>query len=78
MDNVGTLAGDVATLVGLAAAGAQVLLFTTGRGSVVGTPIAPVVKVCGNPETWSLMEDNMDVNAGLVIRRALLCKVSAI
>jgi len=67
MDNVGTLAGDVATLVGFIAAGAQLLVFTTGRGSVVGTPVAPVIKVCGNPVTYQAMQDSMDVNAGVII-----------
>jgi D-galactarate dehydratase / Altronate hydrolase, C terminus len=40
-----------------------VLLFTTGRGSV----ISPVVKVCGNPKTFARMSGYMDINASRVI-----------
>jgi altronate dehydratase large subunit len=54
-------------LVTLLAAGAQILWFTTGRGSVVGSVLAPVVKICGNPRTSRRMADNVDVDAGPVI-----------
>ncbi|MEC0089603.1 UxaA family hydrolase [Paenibacillus macquariensis] len=54
-------------LVTLLASGAQLLLFTTGRGSVVGSVIAPVIKICGNPITARRMADNMDINAGGII-----------
>jgi len=54
-------------LVTLLASGAQILLFTTGRGSVVGSVLAPVIKICGNPTTARRMADNMDVNAGKII-----------
>jgi altronate hydrolase len=53
--------GDATGLTDLAACGAHLLIFTTGRGTPVGHPIAPVVKVCGNPETCSRMGDNIDV-----------------
>ncbi len=43
-------------------------LFTTGRGSVVGSAISPVIKVCANPETYDRMSDDMDVNAGRILR----------
>jgi altronate hydrolase len=42
-------------------------LFSTGRGSVVGSAIAPVIKVCANPETWKRMRDDMDVDAGRIL-----------
>ena len=58
---------DNAEIAELAACGCQVVLFTTGRGSVVGSAICPVLKVCGNPLTFSRMEEDMDVNAGAVI-----------
>ncbi|MCS7460519.1 UxaA family hydrolase [Paenibacillus doosanensis] len=54
-------------LVTLLASGAQLLLFTTGRGSVVGSVVAPVVKICGNPQTAVKMADNIDINAGGII-----------
>src|SRR6185312_15640004 len=43
-------------------------LITTGRGSVVGSAISPVIKVCANPETYDRMRDDMDVNAGKILR----------
>jgi altronate hydrolase len=42
-------------------------LFSTGRGSVVGSAISPVIKVCANPETYRRMTDDMDVDAGRVL-----------
>jgi len=42
-------------------------LFTTGRGSVVGSAIAPVIKITGNPETYSRMREDMDVDAGRIM-----------
>ncbi len=59
---------DNAEAAELMACGAHMILFTTGRGSVVGSAIAPIVKVCANPETYDRMADDMDVNAGRVIR----------
>ncbi len=51
----------------MAAGGAQVCLYTTGRGSPVGNAIAPVIKVCGNPATLQRMADNMDFStAGIM------------
>ncbi len=43
------------------------ILFTTGRGSPVGTPLAPVIKITGNPRTYEKMKDNVDINAGMII-----------
>ena len=40
-----------------------------GRGAVVGRAISPVVKVCANPETYARMAEDMDVNAGRILRR---------
>jgi altronate dehydratase large subunit len=57
---------DVESVVGKVAGGAQVVAFTTGRGSTTGNPIAPVIKVAGNPKTWEKMSNNMDVNASTV------------
>jgi altronate dehydratase large subunit len=57
---------DVESVVGKVAGGAQVVAFTTGRGSTTGNPIAPVIKVTGNPKTWEKMSNNIDVNAGTV------------
>ena len=58
---------DVESVVGKVAGGAQVVAFTTGRGSTTGNPIAPVIKVTGNPQTWAEMASNMDVDASTVL-----------
>ena len=54
-------------LTGLAAAGAQVMMFSTGRGAPQGFPSMPVIKICGNPETYERMRHDMDLNAGGII-----------
>jgi altronate dehydratase large subunit len=54
-------------LTGMACSGAQAMLFSTGRGAPQGFPSMPVIKICGNPETYERMQNDMDVNAGLVI-----------
>jgi altronate hydrolase len=58
---------DNAEIVELMACGAHLTLFTTGRGSVVGSAIAPVIKITGNPETYRRMSEDMDVDAGRVL-----------
>ena len=54
---------DNAEIIELIACGSHVILFTTGRGSVVGSAISPVIKVCANPETYRRLSEDMDVNA---------------
>ncbi len=58
---------DVPSVTHMVAAGAQVVCFTTGRGSTTGHAIAPVIKVTGNPATYERMRDNMDINAGTIL-----------
>lgn len=58
---------DVFSVSGPAAGGAHLNLFTTGRGSPLGNAINPVIKICGNPQTFHKMEENMDVNAGTIM-----------
>jgi altronate hydrolase len=58
---------DNAEIVELIACGAHLVLFTTGRGSVVGSAISPVIKICANPETYRRMQDDMDVDAGRIL-----------
>ncbi|MDI9408730.1 MAG: UxaA family hydrolase [Candidatus Pacebacteria bacterium] len=58
---------DNAEIVELIACGCHLTLFTTGRGSVVGSALAPVIKVCANPETYDRMRDDMDINAGRIL-----------
>lgn len=59
---------DNAEIVELISCGAHLTLFTTGRGSVVGSAISPVIKVCANPDTFERLSDDMDVNAGRILR----------
>jgi altronate dehydratase large subunit len=47
----------------MVAGGAQVVVFSTGRGSPAGFPTAPVIKVTGNPETYARMRENIDLDA---------------
>jgi altronate dehydratase large subunit len=58
---------DNAEIAELIACGSQVILFSTGRGSVVGSAISPVVKVCANPGTYRRMAEDMDVDAGRIL-----------
>jgi altronate dehydratase large subunit len=55
-------------LTGLMAAGAQVIVFPTGGGSPAGTPISPVIKVTGNPNTAERLNPHIDVDVSSVIR----------
>ena len=58
---------DNAEIAELIACGAHITLFTTGRGSVVGSAISPVIKICANPDTYQRMPDDMDVDAGRIL-----------
>src|SRR5690606_25006210 len=55
---------DTEGLMDLISAGAQVVLFITGRGSVIGSPVAPLIKVTGNSATYRALEEDMDFDAG--------------
>jgi altronate dehydratase large subunit len=58
---------DVPSVTHMVATGAQIVCFTTGRGSTTGHAVAPVIKITGNKQTYNRMMDNMDVNAGTVL-----------
>ncbi|MCK9287915.1 MAG: UxaA family hydrolase [Sphaerochaetaceae bacterium] len=57
---------EIELMSGMAVGGAQVILFSTGRGAPQGFPVVPVIKICGNPLTYERMIHDMDVNAGLI------------
>jgi len=59
---------DIESITGMTAGGAQVVIFTTGRGTPTGSPIAPVIKITANPDTYKKMEDNIDFNAGTIVQ----------
>jgi altronate dehydratase large subunit len=58
---------DNAEIAELIACGSHLILFSTGRGSVVGSAISPVIKICANPQTFHRMSDDMDINAGRIL-----------
>ncbi len=58
---------DVPSVTHMVAAGAQVVCFTSGRGSTTGHAIAPVIKITGNPESYHKLVDNIDINAGTIL-----------
>lgn len=58
---------DNAEIVEMMASGAHCTLFVTGRGSVVGSALAPVIKIAANPQMYARLRDDMDVNAGRVL-----------
>lgn len=59
---------DNAEIVELIACGAHINLFVTGRGSVVGSAISPVIKICANPDTYEKLKHDMDINAGSILQ----------
>ncbi len=62
---------DTEGIMDLMSAGSQIVLFVTGRGSVIGSPVAPLVKVTGNQATFRAMEEDMDFDAGRVLAGSL-------
>lgn len=62
-----TPGNDIESVTGNLAGHAQMVVFTTGRGSVTGAAIAPVIKVATNTPMYEKMRDNMDINAGTVV-----------
>ena len=62
-----TPGNDIESVVGMVAGGAQVVIFTTGRGSPTGNPIAPVIKVATNSAIYRRMRENLDLNAGTIM-----------
>jgi altronate hydrolase len=57
---------DPVSITGLAAGGANLIAFTTGRGSAIGFPNVPVLKIASNTSTYRRMSGNMDINAGRI------------
>ena len=64
MDTPGNDPSSVAAMV---AGGAQVVVFSSGRGTPTGNPIVPVIKITGNKLTFAKMEDNIDLDASPLI-----------
>lgn len=58
---------DVESMSGMAAGGAQIIVFTTGRGTPTGSAVAPVIKISSNSFTFNNMYEHTDINAGKII-----------
>jgi altronate hydrolase len=58
---------DQESTPGLVAAGAQVVVFTTGRGTTIGNAIAPVIKLASNNDVFRRLRGDIDLSAGGVI-----------
>lgn len=58
---------DPVSVTGMVAGGANVICFTTGRGSVFGSKPAPCLKLATNSDVYRRMEDDMDINCGSVL-----------
>ncbi len=58
---------DPESLAGLVAGGITVCGFTTGRGTTIGNPICPVIKIATNTPMYQRMQDDMDINAGSIL-----------
>jgi altronate dehydratase large subunit len=54
----------------MAACGAHIVVETTGVGTITGGVVAPVLKVCANPDTLALLGDDMDVDASPILSGA--------
>ena len=58
---------DPTSMTGIVAGGANVCVFTTGRGSVYGCKPSPSIKVATNTPLYERMIDDMDINAGVIL-----------
>jgi altronate dehydratase large subunit len=58
---------DPESVTGMLAAGAQLVVCTTGVGIPTATPLAPTIKLTGNPKAQKISEELMDINASLIV-----------
>ena len=61
MDSPGN---DLESIAGQVASGANMIFFVTGNGSITNFPFVPTIKIVTTSERYSLLEKDMDVNAG--------------
>lgn len=66
---------DPVSMTGIVAGGANVCVFTTGRGSVFGCKPAPSIKIATNSPLYHHMLDDMDVNAGVILEGTSVAEV---
>lgn len=58
---------DVASITGMVAGGANLICFTTGRGTVCGFKPVPTIKLASNTELYRRLGEDMDANCGLIL-----------
>jgi altronate hydrolase len=58
---------DPVASTGQIASGAQLICFTTGRGSMFGSKPAPTIKLASNTPMYTRLEEDMDINCGVVV-----------
>jgi len=58
---------DMVSVTGMVAGGANMICFTTGRGSVFGSKPVPTIKLATNTAMYKDMEEDMDINCGLIL-----------
>ena len=58
-------------LTAIVSGGCHAVIFSTGKGNCIGHPVAPVIKISGNPMTVKSMRDNIDVDVSGVINQGL-------
>ena len=58
---------DAENMSNAAAAGCHLLVFTTGRGTPLGSALMPVIKVCGTPKTCEVMGENIDIDTSGIL-----------
>lgn len=68
MDSPGN---DIECVSGMAAGGAHLVCFTTGRGTPTGAAVIPVIKITGNKRMFEKMSDNMDVDVSDMLEGTL-------
>lgn len=68
MDSPGN---DIECVSGMAAGGAHLVCFTTGRGTPTGAAVIPVIKITGNKRMFERMSDNMDVDVSDMLEGTL-------
>lgn len=68
---------DPVSVTGMVAGGCNLVLFTSGRGSVFGFKPAPSIKICTNSTTYHRMQDDMDINAGKIAEGVPMPDVAA-